>query len=464
MRAVLGFTGVHVVLAAVGGALMYALGLVDRRPGRAWLLAIGPAYFCGVALVLPALIALLVVGVALNLVSFLIVSLVAAAALVAAGLRRRAGGSIAPVPAPSRSPFELWAMRAAVALLAIWFLVACFAFPGLPTYGDDLRIWSFRAAGLFFFGHLQQGVLVGDPTQLPHPDYPLLQPALESVTYRAMGKLALQAIHLELWILYGAFVWTVAYLLAPGRRALAWLPVLLALAVAPGGYTWPLIGYADTTVSCFVGAGVLCLGLWLETRRAAYAVLAGVMLMAAANTKNEGLVDAVIVLAAAALASLAGARRRELRWLLLGAAIALIGALPWHLWVSANLHNASDFYPLHDALNWHFLTSRLHRVSEAFKAIADRFQNQAQWVWLAPAFLAICAVALITGTARRLALFYLGATVAITAALVWAYWTSKLPIGFHLATSVDRTVGAVLFVCAVGLAHLGSSLALRSPP
>jgi hypothetical protein len=67
---------------------------------------------------------------------------------------------------------------------------------------------------------------------------------------------------------------------------------------------------------------------------------------------------------------------------------------------------------------------------------------------------------LVAGTRRPVAAYYLTAGLLLTAALLWVYWTSRLDIDHHLGTTAERTVTGVVFVGAVGLAHLASLVPL----
>jgi hypothetical protein len=85
VRTVAGMIAVNLAFVPPGGALLYALGLVRAGRRSTVLAATGPAFFCGVALVVPLLICLLVIGVALTLVTLVLVSAAATVALLLAG-------------------------------------------------------------------------------------------------------------------------------------------------------------------------------------------------------------------------------------------------------------------------------------------------------------------------------------------------------------------------------------------
>ena len=89
MRAAGGFVAIHAVFAAVGMALLFALGMVSRVrdiPAR-----LGPAYLSGVAAVMSCLVLLLVVGVPIRLPELALTSVLLAIGFVAIRLwlRRR---------------------------------------------------------------------------------------------------------------------------------------------------------------------------------------------------------------------------------------------------------------------------------------------------------------------------------------------------------------------------------------
>jgi hypothetical protein len=462
MRPALGFAGTHLAFAVAGMALLFALGLV-RRP-RQLPAALGPAYVCGLAAVMPVLILLLVIGAPVTLPTLFATVLVLTAALGAVGVRGiRRGRAPEAADPPAASPVELWATRVAVAAVALFAAVGSSAFAKIPTLGDDFSIWSAKAIALFSFdGRLNHDVFAGGALGPPHLDYPLFQPLLESLFYRAMDGLHLQEMHMMLWILFIAFIWTVGFLLRErGVPAILMLPPLAVLVVAPGSARFVATGYADVPVGCFVALGALCVGLWLDDGPREYALLGGVFLAAAANIKNEGLIAAVFILATA-LAVTAVTRSGRWRPVLTGAAIAAAGAAPWVIWRSSHGIANDDVHPLATSLDWHFLTSRLDRLSAAAGKVVLQLADQAQWSWIAPCFLALAIVCLVTGSARRQAVFYLVTATLMALGLLWVYWTGKLRIGYWLTFSANRVTIAIVFVSAVGLVHL-VALLLRAP-
>jgi hypothetical protein len=223
------------------------------------------------------------------------------------------------------------------------------------------------------------------------------------------------------------------------------------------------IGYGDVTVACFTAAGALCVGLWLDGGGARYAVLGGVLLAGAANTKNEGLTAAVAVLVAAGIVAWRTRAGSWRPWLAAGV-LAIGGALPWILWRSSHHLKNEDVPGLGTSLDPGYLFDRLDRLSVANGKLLAQLANEGAWSFVAPCFLVLAIFCLVKGIARREAGFYLGTTVLMFLSLAWAYWTGLLEVHYWLQFSADRVITATVFVCALGLIHLlAKVLGARGP-
>ncbi|HEX8742378.1 MAG TPA: hypothetical protein VF712_04520 [Thermoleophilaceae bacterium] len=459
MRDAVWTVGFHAAFVLPGLALLYALGFVRRL--RDVPLAIGPAYLTGVAGVISLLLIPLVLDVGVRLPQLVVASALCTLALAATGfvLARRGRARAEDVPgAASAGSLERWAGRVGFGALAVFFVAGFSAYAELPTVGDDWTIWSYKAVAFFTLdGELRPEVFAGHEPGPAHLHYPVLQPLLESLYFRSVDGAQLQQWHSMLWILFGAFVWTVAWLArtraVPAFVALA--PVA-ALALTQKSHRIIEIGYADVTVACFAAAGALAIGFWVSRGGARYAVLGSVLLAGAANTKNEGLVAAIAVLVSAAAIVLWS--RRDWRATLAAGAIFAAGVVPWILWRSSNHIRSADVAPLGDSLEWDYLSDRFDRVGVSFSALFDHMSNPSEWNFIAPALLVLAGVCLVSGIARREAAFYLAVPTLMVLALVWVYWTGFLGIEYWLENSSDRTVTTVLYVCGVGTLHLTALL------
>jgi hypothetical protein len=85
-------------------------------------------------------------------------------------------------------------------------------------------------------------------------------------------------------------------------------------------------------------------------------------------------------------------------------------------------------------------------------------------MWLAPCFLALAIVCLVTGTARAQAAFYLSAMTLMVLGLLWAFWISRVEIHLYLFNNTRRVVTGVEFVAAAGLVHLAARVLLDGLP
>lgn len=455
MRIALGFAGIHLVFVAAGMALLYALGLVTRL--RDVPLAIGLAYLAGLASVMSLLILLLVLGASVRLPALIAAAMaVAVVSLVARFvLRRRTRASSAEDVAATGSGGASWGARLGVAALAGYFTIGASAFAKLPVVGDDWAFWSYKAVALYQFGSkVDIPVLTGAYPGPAHLDYPMLQPLLESLFFRAMGGIRFQEWHLALWIVFAAFVWSAGYLLRRrGVATLALLPPLAVLGLSPIAAAWVSIGYGDVTVACFTAAGALCVGLWVGGADGRYAVLGGILLAGAANTKNEGLTAAVAVVIAAGVVAWRTRSGGWRPWLATGA-LAIGGALPWLLWRSSHHLKNDDVPGLGTSLDPSYLWHRLDRLSAANGKLLAQLAREDAWSFVPACFLVLAIFCLVKGIARREAGFYLTTTVLMFLSLAWAYWTGLLEVQYWLHFSADRVITATVFVCGLGLIHL----------
>jgi hypothetical protein len=204
----------------------------------------------------------------------------------------------------------------------------------------------------------------------------------------------------------------------------------------------------------FLATGLLCVALALERARPGLLPVAALLLAAAANTKNEGTVFAVVVVAGALVASL-GRPGRDMRAMALTAAAVVAAVIPWRVWVSAHGPFPSDVRSLGDSLDLGLLVDNVHQLNFAALTILSRIADGSGSGWLFPAFVVVAVAVIASGVERRTTGLYLGVALAMLAALLWIYWTSPQPdIDGHIERTSLRTVTAPILVAAVGLGHV----------
>jgi hypothetical protein len=451
LRSFIGFVAFNGLAFVLGTSALFALGLVQRRISSV-IAAGGAALLTGLALLgLGALLGVLA-GLGMDVLVVTVCGVVATAVLALIGWRRAAE----PAPRPEERrlpPAIVWVPPAIVlAFVAIQLLWS----REVPVAWDAAHIWTLKAVALSESGELD-GQMFTDSGAFgaAHLDYPLLHPVLGALTFRFAAKSEQGILLGELWLILGAAVLAVPWLLRAGRWSwLALAPMVLALVSAPAAGL--LRGDADVPMACFLAAGAVALIRSHETSRLGYAALAALWLGAAANIKNEGTAFAFAVLVAG-LAVIVLSRPRRRSVLVVGAAAAVgtaLLAVPWRLWVSANGPFSNDVAPLSDSLDIGYLFDRLPQLDLGADTLFGRLADPGAY-WLVPALLAVTVVIIAAGRMRPIAAYYLGATVLCICAVLWTYWTSQLvDIAGHIQRTTIRTITGPLFLAAAGLAHL----------
>lgn len=469
MTAYLGLALLDLLLLAAGLGVLVGLGQLDASP-RSLAAGAGLGFLTGLASVLMLAITLMSVGVPFGPITVTVLSLVLG---VGGALLAHRRGGLRPSPAASEARS---AVRAGVKarLRAVsadrWAVVAfasafgAFALVGFAdaavtqiTGWDAWTMWARKATVLYYFGGLPPEFFAVPENQFASPDYPLLLPAYEAISFRAMGGIDTQTMHVQLWALLVAFGWALAGLAHRVVRPVVWAPLVLLALLAPGAWGALLTAYADVPMAIFLCLGALCLGLWISRRRTPDLALAAVLLAGAASTKNEGLMAAVAVLGVAA--AVVALERRGLAALrpmavAAGALVALV--LPWRLW--AAFHGIEGQIPVAQGLNPLYLAGRIERVIPSIRALVDSLDDQEAFTYLLPLGVGVAAICLATGVARGVAAYYLGSMAAVSALLVWAYWIAPTELAWHLETSVGRVSTGVVFVGVAGLLHLAGEL------
>ncbi|HEU5142124.1 MAG TPA: hypothetical protein VFU04_03090 [Solirubrobacterales bacterium] len=459
MRAEVAPFAVDLLLALAGLGILLAIGLVPRRPSGV-LAALGLAYLTGASVVPVVLIALVVIGVPFTLEAFGVVVLLC---IGAGALRWRAGPEerIASREAWWRKPWrswsvDAWAAGAFIALFGVFAVVGMLSAFEMPlTVWDAWSIWARKAQMLTEHDSLISGFWSSSSYSWTHLDYPILYPVWEALHFRAAGEFDSQAILRHVWLFLVAFVWAVAFLMRGRVRPVVWAPLLLLAAAAPGVWQQLLTGYADVPMAIFACLGAMSLALWLSDGDGRFIALATIMLAAAANAKNEGLMVVVALLLVAGAISVV--RRFRLPELLIASGVVVLSILPWRAWTS--VQGIEGDLPISKGItDPGYMIDRIDRVWPAIESIGNQLADQAQWLQLLPLAALVVAVSLISAVGRRVAIFYLAAFAVVWAGLVWSYWISPNPLDWHLGTSANRIVSVLVLICLAAVVHLSGLL------
>ena len=473
MRDALALIVVNGVFAVVGAFALAAVGYLTPA-ASAWrpaLVAVGPSVLLGAALVIPTAIICLIVGVPVTLVTIVVIAALWGYVLWLycwARGRRVAASAAYAERGQEEDRLAAIGLRVVLAAVGLYAVLGAWALARVPTRGDDARIWSLRGLTLAYYDFLKPEIFL-DPIQSGgHAVYPLFQPLLEATLSRAAGHPALRVVHAELWLVFVFAAWTAGYMLwhafplRPPRNR--WRVIALAalgmLALTQFAILNIVVGDADTTGSVLLAAGILGLGLWLDTADRRPLAVGTLMLAAAASTKDEDLTAAASVLVVVAVVVVvsklhSSGWRHDWRplWPLLAAGgTFVVWVAPWRIWLAA--HHLTDTVqpPLPRALNPGYVLGRTSELNRTATAMID--QVLLHWNWLAAIFLATCAVSLITGVGRRAAAVYLGLFALIIAELLWLYTTTPLSLDFLIPTSMDRTVSVFMAMAPLATAHL----------
>jgi hypothetical protein len=447
---------------ALGGlGLLVAFRIVPLR-ASSMVAGLGLAYLTGAAAIPLAMTILVIIGVPFNLTTFAIVTLICIAIGVWFGWRPAAERPTAPEPwwrRPWRSwPADYWVVGLFILGFGAFAVVGMLDAYKVPILGWDS--WSFygrKAEMLTWHDSLFHAFFVAPVYSLTRHDYPMQLPVFEALHFRAAGKVDIQAIDRHLWLLLVGFVWGAAYLLRDKVRPLVWAPLLLLGALAPGVWIQLLEGNADIPMAMFAGMGAIALALWVGTGRdggGRYLALATVMLAAAGNTKNEGLMAALALLIVAGVIGLV--RGLRMRDFLIAAGVFVATELPWRIWMSA--HGIESELPLTKGLDPGYMLGRTSRIWPAIRTVGHELSDQSRWLYLLPLAAVVVLAALISGIGRRVAAFYAAGFLLVTAGFIWIYWLGPYPIGWYVENSADRIISVMLFICVAALVHVSGLL------
>lgn len=177
--------------------------------------------------------------------------------------------------------------------------------------GDEANIFAAKAKAMWVADGLGQPFTL-EATFYPveHADYPLLVPLLYVWTYAAAGGIDHVAPRLQFLPVHVAFVLILASSLR--RVAPTWLAALLLVATVGHGIAMRLVGgaRADMAVVCGLLLAFESYRRWHAEREHAQATLCAIALAWTAWAKNEGLMLALVFVAAIGVAALVARPRR----------------------------------------------------------------------------------------------------------------------------------------------------------
>ena len=420
--------GANVLMLVLGAGLLPPLRLA--RSWRQLLTRLPLAYAVGLAAtgILAADLAVVAVPVGWIVLSVL------TAASVLVGLWRLPRGEW-------RRPKIAFTALPSYAVLAVTvaFVVPFFRLATVkPLYAiDGWAIWGTRARALYLFGHPIPAVFANPTYQaLQHP---LLLPALEALDARAMGTFDGTLVQLQLVGFAVAFVGGAWGLLRDRVPALLLAAVLLAAITTPTFIYQLQSNFADVPVAIFIALGVASLGVWLRGGGEGLLPAAALFLGAAALTKNEGEMFALMAFLAAALV----AQHSQLRPLALAALAVVAVDLPWRIWLWAH-HVKIAEYSLTSLFNPSYLYDHRSRVGPSAHELWRQLWRLEAFSFVVPLVLLGLAGALLLRRFRPAAFAGLWLLLSF-AGLVAIYWISTNKVASHLSNSSDRTIDSIVF-------------------
>jgi hypothetical protein len=340
-----------------------------------------------------------------------------------------------------------------------------------PVIWDSHAIWWTHAAAFTHDAGYVRYMLGADAFTLTHTDYPPLLPASVATGWTAGGTSFYAAQFVSTVLTLSA----IAMLIYAVRTVTAGGPVWASrcAAAAAGLTAWagsPLLvtaGYADHLWAAAAVAGAVLLVL----RPGGSPVLPGVLLSVGALTKNEGLI-AVIIIAVVVTARTWWRERaaRGWRWARVVAPvwIAVAAGLAWSL-VSRVFGAESDLVA----------GGGFGKVLSFDASIRDRLGQTLEAMW--PAGGRLVAIAVVVAVAGALLLrpyrrragiepdWSLWVVLVVyTGALTGTYLATPYDLTWHLITSIERTLVAVILLAAVSAAcwavtAVGAALAPELP-
>lgn len=429
----LALLGCNACFLAAGIGVTRALG-VWRTP-RGLLRSAGVAYLGGVASTGVLLQLLLVLGVRFGVVTVVCATL----ALAALGVLGRARDD----PAPARLPRPQVLPQLVVVIGSAVLMAVDLWFQPLGKW-DAWAQWTAKARVIYLFHGLAPSILSTPPYYAMNPDYPSLLPSVEASDFAFGGAIDTRVVHLQFLLLFLAMIVALVQLLTPRAPVIGW-SVAALVAVTPAVQVLTASALADVPVAVFFAFAGLFAHRWLVDRDTVALRLFALFAAGALATKFEGRIYIGALALMLLVEVLRVARDRIVPTVVACAAAALVGVVPWSLWVG------------HHHIRGIFLTSLRDRVSGQLVSHIGRiplsvgtlFKDAATPTeWLLPSIAVALALAFaVRGHASRTTVELVAGTLLVTlAGLVFVYWATPLDPTWHLRQSGTRVIAApILF-------------------
>jgi hypothetical protein len=425
----------HALLIIVANGCLFAAGAGLTRALGAWSHprelrhALGISLIGGIAAYGVAAQLLYVLGLSLRLWQ----ALALCAALAATGLLGRRKPSRWPSPRPFA---RLEIVPAALAVLMLLLLGLESIFQPLASW-DAWSMWTPKARALVVLNGLDPHVFGNLAYRSWHLDYPLLVPAVEAYAFRFIG-IDYRVIHFEQWFFLLGFALAFVDLLRPRVRPVFMWAGLLGILWAPKIGSEMLTANADLPLAMLVGLAGITAFIWITEASTDSLGLLALFAAAAMATKVEG-TYLIVILFALTIVYVARRSRRQMWVTAATGAVALVGIVPWRIWVG--IHHLPASYSVIAGLEGPGLHQHSRGPIATLVVLGELFSPQA-WLLLIPLSLVSVAVLARTGLPYRRGPLL----AAVTAALVTVGIVSSLAIPGPSFSYPWRSSDSILFV------------------
>ncbi len=437
----------NLLFLAAGAGVTRAIGVWHAPRGLIRCVAL--AYLAGVAATGVTLQLLLVVGLRFDW------PMVVGTPIALAGVGFLARGATNP-PVPQWRPSRQVIPQMAIASTMTALMAVDLWFQPLGKW-DAWAQWTAKARVIYLFHGLEPSILSTAPYFAMNPDYPTLLPAVEASDFTLMGNIDTRVIHLQFWLIFAATIIALVQILTPRSQVVGWTIAAL-VALTPAVQVLTASALADIPVAVFFAFAGLFAHRWLISRDVVALRLFALFAAAALATKFEGriYVGALMVVLLVQVTRFA----RERLVMTLGAcAFALVGIVPWSIWVGTHHIRGIFLTSLQDRISFNLL-SHLSRIPLSLATLARYAITPMEWL-LPTIAIALAIVFAVRSADNRMTLELMAGTlILIIGGLVFVYWATPLDPTWHLRQSGTRVLsGPMLFAVFLIPALLGEPTA-----